>query len=75
MFKRKYTVTLLNSKWGIVKRNVNFTIIPRKDEYVYLDEQYYEVVNVVHMLNKKQDIFVIINEVENKIQIKNIDIQ
>jgi hypothetical protein len=75
MFKRKYTVTLLNSKWEIVKRNVNFTIIPRKDEYVYLDEQYYEVVNVVHMLNKKQDIFVIINEVENKIQIKNIDIQ
>jgi hypothetical protein len=66
---------LLNSKWEIVKRNVNFTIIPRKDEYVYLDEQYYEVVNVVHMLNKKQDIFVIINEVENKIQIKNIDIQ
>lgn len=75
MFKRKYTVTLLNSKWEIVKRNVNFTIIPRKDEYIYLDEQYYEVVNVVHMLNKKQDIFVIISEVENKIQIKNIDIQ
>ena len=75
MFKRKYTVTLLNSKWEVVKRNVNFTFIPRKDEYVYLDEQYYEVVNVVHMLNKKQDIFVIINEVENKIQIKNIDIQ
>ena len=75
MFKRKYTVTLLNSKWEVVKRNVNFTIIPRKDEYVYLDEQYYEVVNVVHMLNKKQDIFVIINEIENKIQIKNIDIQ
>lgn len=75
MFKRKYTVTLLNSKWEIVKINVNFTIIPRKDEYIYLDEQYYEVVNIVHMLNKKQDIFVIISEVENKIQIKNIDIQ
>jgi hypothetical protein len=27
-----------------------------------MDNQYYEVLNVVHMLNEKQDIFVIVNE-------------
>ncbi len=45
-------------------------IIPRRDEYVYMNEQYYEVLNVVHMLNEKQDIFVIVNEM-----VKNINPQ
>jgi hypothetical protein len=75
MFKRKYTVTLLNSKWEIVKRNVDFIIIPRKDEYIFFEEKYYEVINVIHMLNKKQDIFVIINELQNNIQFKHIEFQ
>jgi hypothetical protein len=45
-------------------------IIPRRDEYIYLNEQYYEVLNVVHTLNEKQDIFVIVNEM-----VKNINPQ
>jgi hypothetical protein len=43
-------------------------IIPRRDEYIYMNEQYYEVINVVHMLNEKQDIFVIVNEMTKNIQ-------
>lgn len=66
----KYTVSILNSKWQPIKRNVELVIIPRKDEFVYMDEQYYEVLNIVHMLNEKQDIFVIVNEM-----IKNINPQ
>lgn len=62
MNELKYTVTILNSKWNPIKRNVEMFIIPRRDEYVYMDEQYYEVLNIVHMLNEKQDIFVIVNE-------------
>ena len=68
MNELKYTVTILNSKWNPIKRNVEMFIIPRRDEYVYMDEQYYEVLNIVHMLNEKQDIFVIVNE-----KVKNIN--
>jgi hypothetical protein len=70
MNELKYTVTILNSKWNPIKRNVEMFIIPRRDEYIYLNEQYYEVLNVVHTLNEKQDIFVIVNEM-----VKNINPQ
>jgi len=70
MNELKYTVSILNSKWHPIKRNVEMIIIPRRDEYVYMNDQYYEVLNVVHMLNEKQDIFVIVNEM-----VKNINPQ
>ena len=60
MFKSKYTITLINSKWEVIDRNVNISILPRSNEYLFHNKQYYEVLNVVHMLNKVQDIFVII---------------
>jgi hypothetical protein len=40
--KEEYTVSILDSKWKEVKRNINILFIPRKNEYIYLDEQYYE---------------------------------
>ena len=70
MNELKYTVSILNSKWQPIKRNVEMIIIPRRDEYVYMNDQYYEVLNVVHMLNEKQDIFVIVKEM-----VKNINPQ
>ena len=70
MNELKYTVSILNSKWHPIKRNIEMVIIPRRDEYVYMNDQYYEVLNVVHMLNEKQDIFVIVNEM-----VKNINPQ
>ncbi len=66
MFNTKYTVSILNSQWKPIKRNLKLEVIPRRDEYIYLFNQYYEVLNVVHMLNEKQDIFVIINELSNQ---------
>jgi hypothetical protein len=75
MFKRKYTVSLLDSKWVVLKRDVKLSVIPRRDEYLYFDNQYYEVLNVVHMLNNKQDIFVIINGIQNKNLVKTIENQ
>jgi hypothetical protein len=59
MLKEEYTVSILDSKWKEVKRNINILFIPRKNEYIYLDEQYYEVINIVHVINEKQDIFII----------------
>lgn len=62
MFKNKYTVTLLNSKWIPLKRNINLSIIPRRDEFIYFDGKYYQVLNIIHKLNEKQDIFIIVDE-------------
>lgn len=62
MFKTKYKVSFLNCKWETMTIKLNLTVIPRRDEYVYLNNQYYQVLNVVHKLNDKQDIFIVINE-------------
>lgn len=67
MFETKYTVSILDSKWVPIKRNLKLKVIPRRDELIYLDEQYFEVLNVVHRLNTKQDIFIIINELAKEI--------
>lgn len=62
MFFKKHKISILNSKWEEIKRNIKIDVIPRRDEFIYLDDQYYEVLNIVHTLDEKQDIFVIINE-------------
>lgn len=62
MFRRKYKVTLLNSKWSVVKNDVKLLVLPRRDEYVFFDNLYYLVLNVVHVLDNEQGIFIIVNE-------------
>lgn len=64
----KYTISILNSSWVPLKRNLRVNIIPRKSELIYLEEekQYFEVVNVIHVLNKKQDVFIIIESIEKQ---------
>lgn len=64
MFKKKYTVSMLDSKWVPLKRNLKIVIIPRRDEYIWLDEKYYIVLNVVHSITDKQEVFVIVEEKE-----------
>ena len=73
MFETKYTVSIINSKWERIKNNLKLKVIPRRDELIFFDDKYHTVLNVVHMLNKKQDIYIIINvlaqqpkEVENE---------
>lgn len=66
MFKPKYTISILDSKWQPVKRNLKLSIIPRINEYLFLDGQYYQVISVIHTFNKNQDIFLIINELNNQ---------
>ena len=62
MFKTKYKVSILDSKWQPIEIKLKLSVIPRRDEYIYLNNQYYQVLNVVHKLNDKQDIFIVINE-------------
>ena len=75
MFNVKYSVSILNSKWEVIKRNLKLSVIPRKDEYIFLDDRYVSVVNVIHTLNKKHEIFVIIEDLptqpENNLSVEN----
>lgn len=62
MFKRKYNTTLLDSKWSVIKNGVIFKVIPRKGEFIYYNDKYYHVINVVHNLTIKHDILIIVDE-------------
>lgn len=66
MFNIKKTISILNNKWEPIKRNIKVNIIPRKDELIYLDNKYFEVIHVIHMLNKEQNVFIIIGELEKQ---------
>lgn len=69
MFSKKYTVTLLNSKWEIVKSNVKLISTPKKDEYVFMDNKYYDVLNVIHTIEKKHKILIIVEETKLKLDV------
>jgi hypothetical protein len=69
MFKTKYTISILTSKWFPLKRNLKVSVIPRTDEFLYMDDQYYKVTHVVHMLNKNQEVFVVVEEISQDIQL------
>jgi hypothetical protein len=66
MFTRKYKATLMYSKWEVLKKDLKFTIIPKKNEYIFFDGAYYLVVSVIHVMNKNQLIYIIVEEQENK---------
>jgi hypothetical protein len=71
MFSTKYNISLLDSKWNPIKRNMKFLFVPRRDEFIYLVDRYYQVLNVVHDIQKKHEIFVIVEELKNNNDIKN----
>ena len=68
MFRTKYTISILNSKWVPLKRNLKLNVIPRCDELIYMHDQYFTILKVIHMLNTSQDIFIIIDEMNPKIK-------
>lgn len=67
MFKKKYKVSLLDSKWHPIKRNLEMSFIPRKDEYLWVDSKYFIVLNVVHSIDTKQEVFIVVEEQENNL--------
>jgi hypothetical protein len=64
MFKKKYSISILDSKWIPIKRNVKMEVVPRRDEYIWFEEKYYIVLNVVHSITDKQEVFVVVEEKE-----------
>lgn len=68
MFRKKYIVTILDSKWNIVKNRMVFNTLPRSGEYIYFDNVYYEVINIVHSMETKHNIFLIVNKPPHQIK-------
>jgi hypothetical protein len=62
MFKTKYKVSILNSQWQPLERNLKLSVIPRKDEYLYFLKRYYSVLNVVHNITNGHEILIIVEE-------------
>ena len=67
MFSKKYNITLLDSKWNIIKSNLKLPTIPRRDEYVWHVNVYYRVLNVVHSTDDKQSTFIIVEQFGDKL--------
>ena len=66
MFQTKYSVSILNSKWEIIESKLKLKVIPRQYELLYLNDKYLTVIKVIHMLNKTQDIFVVVEDLEDQ---------
>jgi len=65
---RKYNVSLMNEKWEMIIQNLKVKHIPRTSEFIYLDnqEQYYKVINVIHNMTSKHEIFIIVEIFDKK---------
>lgn len=64
IFNKKYSVTLMDEEWKPLKISANFKKIPRRDELIYLEDSqtYYKVTSVIHYLNDKHGIFIIVSK-------------
>lgn len=65
IFKSKYTVVILNSKWEVLEKIVKVEILPRQKEYIWSGTKYYQVVHVVHNITSTQQISLIVEEIQN----------
>jgi hypothetical protein len=67
MFTKKYSVSILDNTWKVIVPKLKVKYIPRKDEFIYLDEfkSYFQVISIVHYLTKKQGIFLVVNQLKN----------
>lgn len=76
IFKKKYTVVILNSQWKVLEKNVKLEKIPRINEYIWNGKKYYRVVNIVHNTVSTQQISLIVNEIsEPEVIVNQVDIK
>jgi hypothetical protein len=63
MFNKKNNVSILTTKWEPIKRGLKLSTIPRRDEYILIENEYYEVINVIHTLDSSENIFIIVSKI------------
>lgn len=61
---RKYSISLLDEKWELIRPRIKVKQIPRYGEFIYLsdEKQYYKVLNVIHNMTNKHEIFVVVEK-------------
>jgi hypothetical protein len=64
----KYKISIMNNAWEMIIPRIRVKHIPRGGELIYLTdlEQYYRVLNVIHNITNKQEIFVIVENYDKK---------
>lgn len=64
----KYNISIMNNAWEMVTPKLKVKHIPRSGELIYLTdlEQYYRVLNVIHNITNKQEIFIIVENYDKK---------
>jgi len=64
----KYKISIMNNAWEMIIPSLKVKHIPRNGELIYLNdlEQYYRVLNVIHNITNKQEIFVIVENYDKK---------
>lgn len=63
---KKYSVSVLNENWEVLFPTIKVKFLPRYGELIYLSNNYYRVVRVIHNINNKQGVFL-------QVEIVNID--
>lgn len=72
MFKKKNNIRFIDVNWKILKNDIQMNVIPKKNELLFFNDIYYEVVNVIYDISKieKQQIIVVLTELKPKIDFK-----
>lgn len=66
-FFRKYSVSILNEKWEPLFPIIKIKHLPRHGELLYLsDKNYYRVINLVHNINNKQGVFILVELIDKQ---------
>ena len=64
----KYSISLMDEKWNMIIPKMKVKYIPRYGEFIYLTKEgmYYRVLNVIHNITHKHEIFVIVELFDKK---------
>lgn len=77
MFKKKNNIRFIDVNWKILKNDVQMNVIPKKNELLFFNDIYYEVVNVIYDISKieKQQVIVVLTELKPKVDFKLVNNQ
>lgn len=67
-FRKKVKYTLLNKEWEVKFNNVEFKSQPRENELLFIEKEYYRVLNVIHESDLKKNIIIVIELFGNKVE-------
>lgn len=69
-FSNNYSVSVLDENWEVIIPILKLKHLPRNGELLYIKkfEDYFTVLNVIHNIEKKHGIFIIVKKYEKKLK-------